>query len=231
MLTRASTLVQIVLLVSAAFRLPGGPHVAADYEMRNRPTDAIQAAVVHPAGIYGADDAMEREILDAIDRFALAGLVLPKLRIYVHESHGPCKGHLGLFAKGGDEQRIDLCERYPDVITHELAHAWEHDHLDDDTRKAFLEWTGLTAWNDKDVPHPARGVERMAYLVSWALEDQQIQAISLGHYADDLDLYEFLTGSPSPRIAHLDAALAPTMPVRTIVAAELPTAVAQTNPV
>ena len=28
--------------------------------------------------------------------------------------------------------------------------------------------------------------------------------MSLGHYAEDLDRFELLTGTPSPRIAHLD---------------------------
>ena len=33
--------------------------------------------------------------------------------------------------------------------------------------------------------------------------------MSLGHYTEDLDRFEMLTGTPSPRIAHLDNGSSP----------------------
>jgi hypothetical protein len=206
MSTRASILAQIVLLAATlVIKLPGEFQLAADHQITRSHTKAIGTVVADRVGIYDADDALEREILDAVDRFTDAGLTLPELRIHVHESAEPCRGHMGLYNKGGDQHRIDLCQPYPEVITHELAHAWDYHNLDDATRQAFLDRAGLRVWSDQDVPHPARGVERAAYLISWALEDQPIQAISLGHYVEDLERYELLTGSPSPRIAHLEA--------------------------
>lgn len=231
MLFRTSILAQIVLLVASAIvRLPSGYQVVTGHETTSSLTSAIQAVVAEPAGVYGADEVMEREILDAVDRFAEAGLTLPELRIYVHDSDEPCRGHMGLYGKGGDRHRIDLCERHRKVITHELAHAWEYHNLDDSTRQAFLDRANLKVWNDKDVPYPARGVERVAYLISWALDDQSIQAISLGHYIEDLDRYEFLTGNSSPRIAHLEAALDSPRPTPLKLAVKPTGIVVQSNP-
>ena len=190
MLIRASILTQIVLLVARAIALvPSDTHV------------------VDPAGIYGADEAMNQEILDAMDRFEDAGLELPELRVYVHDSDEPCNGNanMGLYNKGGDQQRIDLCHRSPNVGIHELAHAWEYHNMDDTTRQAFLVRADLSTWNDTDVVHRARGVERVAYAIVWGLDDQPIQRQLLSAYSENLDHFELLTGTPSPRIAHLAA--------------------------
>lgn len=68
-----------------------------------------------------------------------------------------------------------------------------------------MELLGLKAWNDHALPHPARGVEQAADLVSWALKDEPVQAISLGAYDGKLAAYHILTGRPSPRIADMAA--------------------------
>ena len=112
-------------------------------------------------GIYGANDEARTVIADAIDRFAAAGLPLPQLRIYVHHTDQGCFGHQGLFTKGGDLHRIDLCDL--DATIHELAHAWEHHHLTDTTRQAFMNTFNIDTWNDNDTAHAHRGVEQVAF--------------------------------------------------------------------
>lgn len=202
---RIRTLVSIILLTLATWQLEESRLAPIEAQLAMNTVRTIPERTVEPAGIYGADDALEREIFSRIDRFAEAGLVLPDIRIYFHDSREGCRGHMGLYGKGGDQHRIDLCELYPEVVTHELAHAWEYHKLDDATREAYLRRADLSNWNDKDSPHPSRGVERVAYLISWGLEERPIQKINRRHYAEKLELYEFLTGRPSPRIAHLEA--------------------------
>ena len=51
-------------------------------------------------GIYGADAATETMIIGAIRQYGLAGIIIPELRIYVHDSQDPCLGNLGLYGLG-----------------------------------------------------------------------------------------------------------------------------------
>ena len=154
-------------------------------------------------GIHGATAATELEIRAGLELFARAGLDLPELAIYVHDSTEACGGWLGLFDADGSGRRIDLCGN---VLLHELAHAWEHHHVTDATRQAFLEYANLEVWNDHDTPHPARGIEHAANVIAWGVSSQPLQAGELDLYAEHLYRYELLTGRPSPRIAHLAAA-------------------------
>lgn len=153
-------------------------------------------------GIYGADSDEEAEIMAAMDMFSESKLALPPLRIYVHDGMDECGGNLGLFSRGGDMHRVDVCMPHVGLIRHELAHAWEYHNVDDSTRQAFMDRAGIDGWNDPEQPHPTRGVERAAFIIAWGSESQPIQMISGGHYAEDLARYELLIGSPSPRISH-----------------------------
>ena len=151
-----------------------------------------------PYGIHGADNHAEAIIAQALDRFAEAALPLPELRIYVHDSQEGCDGHQGLYSNGGDPHRIDLCDL--DATIHELAHAWEHHHLTDQTRTAFMDHYDIEGWNDPDLAHAHRGVEQVAFAITWGLADQPVQAMLADHYADQLERYELLTGTTSPRL-------------------------------
>ena len=184
-----------VTAFTVALALLGEPHFAPE-------TDTSTTTVVDAYGIYGADATETEMIDDAMDTFADAGLALPERRIYVHDSLEPCRDNIGLWGKGGDKERIDLCMVESAVLLHELAHAWEHHAVSDATRDAFMERTDSGTWNDHDIDHHSRGIEKAAYLVAWSLEDQPIPRMSAGHYAEDLELYELLTGTTSPRVAH-----------------------------
>lgn len=165
--------------------------------------------------VTGGDGAVLQDIEAVVDRFEEAGLPLPAgLIVHIHATRDSCEGHMGLYGSGGDGLRVDLCEPHQAVIRHELAHAWERHNVDDETRRAFMDLFGLKAWNDHALSHPARGVEQAANLVSWALRDEPIQAISFGAYDDKLDACYLLTGRQSPRIADIAAPSSGQPPVR-----------------
>lgn len=164
---------------------------------------ATEPAEAAPYGIHGPAEA-EAIVLEAMELFETAGLELPPLRIHVHPTHEACNGNLGLYSKGGDLHRIDLCDLTPWLIVHELAHAWERHNVDDATRDAFMAATGAGTWNDHSQPHPARGVEQAADAIAWGLIGHDLSPHS-AHHADDLAHFEHLTGTTSPRIVQATA--------------------------
>ncbi len=219
MLIRTALLTALLLLpASAALDLPTETYIAAQPVVEGPPaaSQAVteQESTLDPAGIRGADAEMEEQILEAMELYAEAGLELPPLRIYVHDNNEPCLGHMGLFGKDGDTQRIDICEWDQRVVVHELAHAWERHSVDEASRQDYLALTGLEVWNDHSVAHPARGIESAAEAIKWGLLGGPVQRMSLAHHGEDLERYELLTGVPSPRIAHLDEASTQSAPAR-----------------
>ena len=52
---------------------------------------------------------------------------------------------------------------------HEFAHHWMLEFLDDETRTAFTELTGLPTWRDHAFSWDERAVERAAYTIAWGL--------------------------------------------------------------
>jgi hypothetical protein len=185
------------ILILSIFLLTETPFPEADSA-----PEAVQT--LDPYGIYGADEDERAEVEAGIEALTSAGLPLPDLRIYVHDTEEGCGGNLGLFRQGGDLHRVDICLVEQALIRHELAHAWEHHSMDEATRQEFMERTGLETWNDHDEAHHSRAIEEAAYLVVFGLESAPIQRISASHYSEDLALYELLTGSPSPRVSHWD---------------------------
>ncbi len=206
MFTRTRILAHLILLATTTvIELSSGFFGVADDQRAKTFTETTTSKpTIDEPGIYGADDATEQQIHAIIDRFADASMDLPEIRIYVHDTQEPCNDNMGLYSKGGDQYRIDVCETYDAVITHELVHVWEYHTMTDATRQMFLDRIGFGTWNDGDTPHRSRGVEQVAYLVTWGLEADPIQAMTLNHHREDLDLFELLTGTTSPRIDHLD---------------------------
>jgi len=149
-------------------------------------------------GIYGATESERRDIRAKISLFATAGLRLPQLRIYVHGSTAGCGGHSGLFDKDRSGQRIDICGN---VVLHELAHAWELHNMSNQTRQAFMDYTGLDVWNHADTDHKLRAIERAATVVAWGVGKGQLTAGEAPMYEEHLLHYEMLTGVRSPKLA------------------------------
>lgn len=81
-------------------------------------------------------------------------------------------------------------------MAHELAHAWEHEHLTDDLRGAFLGHWGLDNWNDHSRDWGERGTEKAAHTIAYAVildtptDNPNILQFVCG--------YELLTGNPLP---------------------------------
>ena len=176
------------------------PAVAASVEIAA--PEYVDEPELDAPGIYGATQEQRRVIEKAIARYAEAALPLPDLRIYVHQDREPCHGYLALFNKDYSGHRIDLCEDGSLIVLHELAHAWEHHHVSDATRAAFLEQIGRTVWNHKDTLHEERGIEAAARIVAWGLKDDALTAGQAAEYREQLDRYHNLTGSYSPRYPH-----------------------------
>jgi len=159
------------------------------------------AGVANSPVVSGADEAAGAAIAAAVEAFEGVGMHLPELAIFVHDSHDGCNGHPGVYSKGGDMNRIDICWVHPFIIRHELAHAWEHFNVDDATRREFLELTGMAAWNP-GTAHHTRGIERAANIIARGLESRPIQSMHRNRHAEELALFELLTGLASPRISH-----------------------------
>jgi len=190
----------LLLLISALVLL--WPPIHNDPAQAAAPTDA--AAPSDPTrpdafGTYGADPTEMAILSEARELFSAAGLSLPPLRIYFHDSQDGCLGNLGLYNNHGDTNRIDICLSDQRVIRHELAHAWEQHRSAGASRPTFLAQAGSVTWDDQSTPHPARGIEQAADLVSWGIDTPPIQLINASHHAEQLALYELLTGSRSPR--------------------------------
>ena len=148
--------------------------------------------------IYGADPTLTLEIGVAIDRFSQQGLTLPELSIYFHDDSESCDGHGGLFT--GETLRIDLCTDTTHFIYHELAHAWAHHSLTEDTRQAFVEHVGAPSWANGTDPHDQRGTELAADAIAHGLRTEALSDAEALRTAWVLERYLFLTGRQSPRL-------------------------------
>jgi hypothetical protein len=174
-------------------------------------TENDEKLALDPSGIYGADAELEALIEAAIELYQTAGLIVPALRIYAHDTSDGCRGMSGLYSQEPPVDRIDLCTRLQATVLHELAHAWEHHSMSEDTRQAFLEHTGLKAWQSYgDVEWEDRGIERAAQIIAWGLMD--IQITNTERFLEELYRFELLTGIPSPRLPNRDHRPAPPRP-------------------
>ena len=81
--------------------------------------DAAAGVAGRPV-VSGADDDSGAAIVAAVDAFEDVGMHLPELTIVVHDSYDGCNGHPGVFSKGGDKNRVDICFRDLGEINYEL---------------------------------------------------------------------------------------------------------------
>jgi hypothetical protein len=172
----------LCLLVAAG--ILGGQH----------PAPAREALVIHEANA-----AEERAIDWSIRRYREAGLGgMPDLEVYLHLSHDPCDGGIGLYHAG----RIDLCtddssEPYQRKFAlHEMAHAWTEANVDTAVLDRFMDIRGIAAWNDRSFDWKERGTEQAAEIITWGLGEGQISPL-LPEATDAptlARLYELLTG-------------------------------------
>ncbi len=157
------TALHIAIALSALLSL-GGTTPQQD----GTPITGPEAIVLHTPGT-----AQEELLTWAIKRYRAAGLDLPSVDIYFHESKDGCRGNVGYQVNG----RIDLCVRLDmeagpqRIVLHELAHAWCDERLTDAARARFMESRRLTGWNDTATDWDVRGYEQAAEIMAWGLGD------------------------------------------------------------
>ena len=143
----------------------------------------------------------------AVSRFQRAGLILPDLSLAFHDELDQCHGLYGWF-RVATPVHIDICGFNADrllpapkrLILHELAHAWAHENVDEESKRLFLRDRGLTSWHDESTPWEERGFEQAAEIIAWALMDEERTIRTL----PELDprtitqAYQLLTSTPLP---------------------------------
>ena len=186
----------ILALLTLGASMPAfgaAPARTAEIAVVAKPIDDLD-----PAGIYGASPEFTVAIQEAIERFESTGLSLPELRIYYHSDASECLEKSALFNLDGTGTRIDLCTEVGYTLLHELAHAWEYHSMDDATRQAYLDETGLLTWSGQETDWSERGVEKAATAIAWGLLD--IPITNAETFAEELRAFELLTGTSSPRL-------------------------------
>jgi hypothetical protein len=161
--------------------------------------DPFSDAATPPHVVHRSDERSREQIAAAGTAFRVAGLKLPSLEIYVHETYAGCGGFAGQFNRDGSGLRVDFCSGNSFTVLHEFAHAWEYHNVDDTTRNALVETHGLETWRSSEVPWAERGVEVAAEtiakgLLERAFPEWQCEEVEL------LDEgFRLLTGRSSPR--------------------------------
>lgn len=130
------------------------------------PPDQLTGLITVADATAGRQEAVDW----AVAYFADAGLQLPTMTIQFHSTDDGCDGYDGAFRRGASPLRLDVCNAHPLIILHELAHAWDHHALTDESRNQFMKLRGLDVWNDSDTPWSERGVEQLADMVVWGLQ-------------------------------------------------------------
>jgi hypothetical protein len=136
----------------------------------------------------------------ALAGFRGAGLQLPDLVISFSDDEADCGGHKGLFRSSAAPWQISICSDGDAVYEHELAHAWERANLTDAQRAGFMEMRGHAHWSGSEVPWNERGVEGVAFVVQQGLSDVPLSPALSDEARSRMQAYEFLTGTPAPRL-------------------------------
>jgi hypothetical protein len=135
-------------------------------------------------------------------RYADAGLDLPDVELFVHESLDDCEGFAGLFRGSRDGGEIHVCadDDAPQVVLHktllrELGHAWALHHLSDEDITGFVALRGLEHWAEP-APWYRRGIEHAAEIMAWGLLERELRlpTIRPNDRASLEEAFRFLTG-------------------------------------
>ena len=186
----------LTIAVAGAWQAGGAPHrntahgtaaTRAEVSVSSDPTVTVA----------GGDADDHRRLEEALERFRAAGLDLPDLDARFLDDPDGCRGHYGLFLPTVMPWRVLICTDLEFVPTHELAHAWEAAHLDENDRSRYVELRGLSNWNDARVPWVERGMEDAAFVIHKNLTTVGGNLESTT-WQERIAAYEFLTGRPSP---------------------------------
>lgn len=169
-----------------------------------------------PAHTRTATTAAQDGLIDeALDLFESADLELPGIDFVGYTSDDECSGRNGAAIRREDRTEIRLCLAGNGpvddwVVIHEIAHAWDHHTLSDETRSKLLDLRGLDSWRDAEWNE--RGAEHTAEIMVWGLIDRDVRLVRIGQNSCEelLTAYRTLTGDdpPNGRDCRLDAASA-----------------------
>ncbi|MFV1999980.1 MAG: hypothetical protein ACC654_06415 [Acidimicrobiia bacterium] len=152
------------------------------------------------AVVYGADASQEAAIEWALQRFDDAGISLPSLEIYQHDSPSGCAGHDGLFTPRESIDRVDLCTDNTFILLHELGHAWAENFASQSVRDALLESFGGGEWSGSNAEDRKQGAERAASVLAVGLIDVDLDEAGANLNRELLERFRLLTGVESPRL-------------------------------
>lgn len=150
--------------------------------------------------VIGSTEAQAARLAEALDRFASAGLQLPALAIGFSDEERDCGGRMGQFDSTTLPWRITICTPADFVYEHELAHAWEKANLSDQDRRDFMALSGHRSWANPEDSWMDRGVEGVAFIIQQGLLTQALSHPLSREMSWRMELFEFLTGRPSPRL-------------------------------
>jgi len=108
-------------------------------------------------------------VRDTVAAFVELNMALPDLTVHFHRDEAGCDGHLGLFDFVPEPWRVDICSSLPFVIAHELGHAWERANLSGEDRQTYINFRGLTEWQNLERPRNEQGIEDVAFNIQLAI--------------------------------------------------------------
>jgi hypothetical protein len=153
--------------------------------------DRITAVIVDGADafeVHNGSPGPDALVRWGLDRFRLAGLTPPRLGSVTFVTDAErCEGLDGWSTRSAGGERISICLHADEIcaddacstwslearlaLLHELAHGWLSANLDDTERQAFVDFVGVSQWNDPDDAWIDRGVERAASTIGTGLVD------------------------------------------------------------
>ncbi len=169
------------------------------------PAERIDVSTTPRVTVRYGTSAHHQRLDLALARFREAGLALPDLEVVFAGTETSCKGHHGLFQQSHTPWRITICSDVGFVYEHELAHGWLAATMTDEQREGFMDLRGYTVWSDHDVPWNERGIEGVAFIIQQGLGGLPLPPALSDEQLSRLDAFEFLTGSPDPRLAEWEA--------------------------
>ena len=169
--------------------------------------------------IYNGTPPLNDALAWGLQRFALAGLEIPRLASATFTVQSDfCDDIRAHYLRTEDGVELEFCmdeqaacrdedcnEILPSwraVVLHEIAHAWLDTHLDVIDIERFLDHVGVDAWRDPDLPWDENGLEHAADTIAWGLMDRDIEMLRVGQPSDDqlAEGFRMLTGiDPLPR--------------------------------
>jgi hypothetical protein len=204
---------KILIALLIAFGVEAAPVAPSGTPSAPTP-ETMDPATSTPAIVHGNQDEIEL-VGEAVRRFTDHGMQLPAVEITFSETQEACDGFRGLYwpadtSTGDQVDRITICDEGPVHLYHELAHAWEHHAVADGTRAELLRRWNLSTWSDQSEDWDARGIERAAKIISYALAFEHLPVgLNVRDYVCEFDV---VTGTAFPagipyRCGH-DAAIA-----------------------